>query len=333
MPVLESEILIDATPQTVWSVLDDIERYPEWNPALPALSGRTTVGQKVVGTLRQPNVPEREVTPTITRIVGARELRWFSQAPGGVFSAEHIFILEPTEDGKTRVLHNEVFDGPMAEERWPSINTNLRQAYADLNAALKKRAEEMRDAEVKLHPAVGRPASGASVEAATLRCGCASDPVEIKVNGAIRHNHLCGCSKCWKPEGAAFAQIAVVPAGSIEVIANAGKLEPVDDSQKIQRLRCRDCGTHLYGKVPDADHHFYGLEFVHPELAAGDRQPRVEFAAFVSSLVETGTPATHMVSVRGALGSAGIPAYDAFSPELMDIIAWHKVKLTKANTP
>ena len=101
--MLETEIVIDAPPQTVWALLDDIGRYPEWNPALPALRVRTTGGQRVVGTLRQPNVPEREVTPTITRIVGARELRWLSQAPGGVFSAEHIFILEPTENGGTRV--------------------------------------------------------------------------------------------------------------------------------------------------------------------------------------------------------------------------------------
>ena len=86
----------------------------------------------------------------------------------------------------------------------------------------------------------------------------------------------------------------------------------------------------MVGKVSDPDHHFYGLEFVHPELATDAHQPKIEFAAFVSSLVETGTPATHMVSVRETLAKAGIPAYDAFSPELMDIIAWHKVKLAKA---
>ena len=68
---------------------------------------------------------------------------------------------------------------------------------------------------------------------------------------------------------------------------------------------------------------------MHPELATDGHQPKIEFAAFVSSLVETGTPATAMVAVRNALGEAGVPAYDAFSPELMDIIAWHKVSLRK----
>lgn len=330
MRLLETEIVVDAPPQTVWAVLDDIERYPEWNPALPALRGRTTVGQRVVGTLRQPNVPEREVTPTIIRIVGARELRWLSQAPGGVFSAEHIFILEPTEDGGTRVRHNEIFDGPMADERWQSIDTNLRTAYHDLNRALKAQAEALRDGTAVLHPAVGRDASASPDGVFTARCKCSSEPVEIAVEQAVAHNHLCGCSKCWKPAGALFAQIAVVPAGCTSIVAQRDKLEAVDATQKIERHRCGACGTHMVGKVSDPDHHFYGLEFVHPELATDGHRPKIEFAAFVSSLVETGTPATGMASVRGALARAAIPAYDTFSPELMDIIAWHKVKLAKA---
>lgn len=34
-----------------------------------------------------------------------------------------------------------------------------------------------------------------------------------------------------------------------------------------------------------------------------------------------------MHGVRAQLREAGIPAYDAFSPEIMDVIAWHQVKL------
>jgi uncharacterized protein YndB with AHSA1/START domain len=31
MPTLETEIVIDVPAQLVWSVLDNIERYREWN--------------------------------------------------------------------------------------------------------------------------------------------------------------------------------------------------------------------------------------------------------------------------------------------------------------
>lgn len=331
MRLLETEVQIDAPLQTVWSVLDEIETYPEWNPALPQLAGRTTVGQKVQGVLRQPNMPDREVGPTITRIVGARELRWLTAAPGGVFSAEHIFILEPLENGGTRVKHNEVFDGPLSEERWPGINVNLRASYEAMNQALKLRAETAYHADTQVHPAVGQPAERQTT-GWKAACRCAGDKVEFECTSAVAHNHLCGCSQCWKPAGAILAQIAVVPSGSIVITAGEEKLEPVDPKQNVVRHRCRDCGTHIVGRVSNPDHHFFGLEFLHPELMTDAVQPTIEFAGFVSSVVENGVPATKMASVRRKLAEANIAAHDVFSPELMDIIASHKVKLSKSAT-
>jgi hypothetical protein len=36
-----------------------------------------------------------------------------------------------------------------------------------------------------------------------------------------------------------------------------------------------------------------------------------------------------MKAIRRRLAELGIPSFDAFSPELMDIIAWHGVKINK----
>ena len=331
MYILETEIIIDAAPQLVWSVLDDLEKYPEWNEIIPELKGRTTVGERVSGTLRQDNTPDIPINPTITRIVGARELRWLSEAPGGVFSAEHIFVLEPIAGGKTRVAHSEIFGGPVAEQRWPNIDTNTRAAYEKFNRLLKERAEELSREALTLHPAAGKTA-GPNASCTLLRCRCQDNPVEITVDGPVYHNHLCGCSKCWKPEGSLFAQVAVTPAGSVAETKNADKLAVVDATQKIERYACKECGVHLVGRVTDKDHHFYGLEFVHPELADNDVQLPIEFAAFVSSLVESGTSPSFMSAIRKQLQGLSIPSYDAFSPELMDIIAWHKVKLARSGS-
>ena len=83
----------------------------------------------------------------------------------------------------------------------------------------------------------------------------------------------------------------------------------------------------MVGTVADPEHHFFGLVFVHPERARDEAASRPEFAGFVSSLVETGRHASRMEAVRDALSTAGIPAYDAFSPEIMDIIGYHKRKI------
>ena len=85
----------------------------------------------------------------------------------------------------------------------------------------------------------------------------------------------------------------------------------------------------MVGRVEERDHHFHGVDFIHPELADG-AAPVPEFAGFVSSLIETGTNPTRMASVRARLAALGLAAYAAFSPELMDIIAWHKVKIARA---
>ncbi|NSL21214.1 SRPBCC family protein [Agrobacterium tumefaciens] len=329
MPTLETAVIINAPAQLVWSVLDDLERYPEWNEVIPDLQGHTTVGKRVSGTLRQDNTPDIPINPTLTRIVGARELRWLSEAPGGVFCAEHIFVLEPTEDGKTRFQHNEVFCGPVADERWPNIDRNTRAAYEKFNRLLKARAEELARGVLLLHPAAGK-AANSNGACSLLRCYCQQDPVEVTVSAPIYHTHLCGCSKCWKPEGSLFAQIAMTSAGSVTETQNAYKLAVVDTTQKIERYACKACGTHMVGRVTDKDHHFYGLEFIHPELADSGAQPPIEFAAFTSSLVESGTSPSSMYAIRRQFRELAIPVYDAFSPELMDVIAWHRVKLAKA---
>ena len=183
---------------------------------------------------------------------------------------------------------------------------------------------------VDLHPAVdaARTSDATPHGPVMLSCHCATHSVEVTLDSSVFHNHLCGCSKCWKPDGALFAQTAVVPRDALNITANGDKLEVVDETQAIVRHACRACGTHVYGRVENRDHHFYGIDFVRPELAAAP-QPVPEFAGFVSSIIECGASPSKMEAVRATLSRKGIPFYDAFSPELMDIIAWHKVKIGK----
>ncbi|NSY39357.1 SRPBCC family protein [Leisingera sp. ANG59] len=328
---LDTDITIEAPAHTVWAILDDIARYPEWNPLVPELGGRTTVDQQVEGVLTREGMPTVPLKPTLTAIVGARELRWLSERPTpGEFRAEHYFVLDKTNDDITNLTHNEDFAGTFLEQVWEPINTLGRAAYEKMNEALKLRAESYASEKPALHPAVdGGSYASESLVGQTLRCGCACAQVEVKINGPVYHNHLCGCSKCWKPAEALLAMIAVVSGGNLEVTSGGEKLAAVDGDQKIVRYACRDCGTHMYGRVDDADHHFYGLDFIHPELVDGPA-PRPEFAGFVSSLVETGTEPARMGAIRAQLSDAGIPSYDAFSPEIMDMIAWHKVKLAES---
>jgi S-(hydroxymethyl)glutathione synthase len=125
-----------------------------------------------------------------------------------------------------------------------------------------------------------------------------------------------------------FSQVAVVPRDNLSVTANEGKLEIVDEAAAIQRHACTDCGVHMYGRIENTDHPFHGLDFIHTELSDDDGWAPPEFAAFVSSIIESGTKPDQMGEVRSQLKGLGLEPYDCLSPALMDAIATHVAKST-----
>jgi len=181
---------------------------------------------------------------------------------------------------------------------------------------------------IAIHPAVDagvRPAK-ADFNGGKLVCHCTDRPVEVTVTAQCAHNHVCGCTKCWKPEGALFSQIAVVPRDSVAVSANGDKLKVVDSGAAIQRHACTGCGVHMYGRIENPDHPFYGLDFIHTELSPDAGWAPPEFAAFVSSIIESGTAPDQMDAVRARLRELHLEPYDCLSPPLMDAIATHAAK-------
>ncbi len=185
----------------------------------------------------------------------------------------------------------------------------------------------MNDA-VRIHPAVDAGFAPARPDFAggTLSCRCASDTVTVAIGTQVAHNHVCGCTKCWKPDGSLFSQIAVVGRDKVTVTANGDKLKVVDSGATIQRHACQVCGVHMYGRIENREHAFYGLDFVHTELSHEPGWAPPEFAAFVSSIIESGARPENMGAVRGRLNELGLPPYDVLSPPLMDAMATHTAR-------
>lgn len=173
-----------------------------------------------------------------------------------------------------------------------------------------------------LHPLIdnGLVKGQPSFPGGTLRCHCPSDKVEVTLESDVAHNHACGCSKCWKPSGALFSVVGVIPVDKLRVTANEQKLHVVDSTAAIQRHACTQCGVHLFGRI-EKEHPFRGLDFVHVELSDTKGWQEPQFAAFVSSIIEQGFSPDGMDEVRGKCKAVGLETYDALSPPLMDAIA------------
>jgi S-(hydroxymethyl)glutathione synthase len=179
-----------------------------------------------------------------------------------------------------------------------------------------------------IHPAVdhGIKPAAANFSGGTLYCKCSDGKVAVSLSGQTAHNHVCGCTKCWKPSGALFSQVAVVPREKLSVTANGNKLQVVDPSATIQRYACKGCGVHMYGRIENKNHPLYGLDFVHTELSPEQGWSPPEFAAFVSSIIESGANPANMGAVRSRLKEIGLEPYDCLSPPIMDLIATHTAK-------
>jgi S-(hydroxymethyl)glutathione synthase len=142
-------------------------------------------------------------------------------------------------------------------------------------------------AKPKLHPALdnGIATTSPNFKGGTPVGTCKDKPVRVHVEGQVAHNQACGCTKCWKPEGATFSIVAVAPHGNVKVKENGEKLAVVDSSALLQRHACKACGVHMYAPVTRT-HPFQGLNFVHLERFEEKGWAQPGFAVFVSSVIE-----------------------------------------------
>ena len=181
---------------------------------------------------------------------------------------------------------------------------------------------------ISIHPAVdqGVKPAAANFAGGMLKCYCADNKVTVAIDSQCAHNHVCGCTKCWKPAGALFSQVAVVPRDKVRVTANGDKLAVVDANAVIKRHACKNCGVHMYGRIENDKHPIFGFDFIHTELSSEPGWAPPEFAAFVSSIIESGADPANMSAVRARLKELKLEPYDCLSPALMDAIATHTAK-------
>ena len=166
------------------------------------------------------------------------------------------------------------------------------------------------NATLTIHPAVdngvtqGEPNFGGG----RLTSKCTSDPVVVEIKGNSAFNHMCGCTKCWKPTGATFAMVAVAPRDNVAVTANEDKLQVVDPSATIQRHACKVCGAHMYGRIENKNHALYGWIFIHTELS-----PTSAYKAAIARMQKSFTMHQLLGQTRRPEGNSAVTFANALS--------------------
>ena len=82
--LIYSEITIKASPEKVWQIFTNFEKYPEWNPFIKLVKGMPTKGEKIETFLQLPEKKGMAFKPTVLVYNSLKEFSWsplFSKAP------------------------------------------------------------------------------------------------------------------------------------------------------------------------------------------------------------------------------------------------------------
>lgn len=142
MKSIQTEIIINASPEKVWNILTDFQKFPEWNPFVIAIEGKPEAASKLRVELK--NGEGKSVfKPTVLAAERNKRFEWRGSLPiPGLFIGQHYFIIEEISAAQVKFIHGEHFSGLLAGLIMKQIGNQTMQGFITMNKALKLRAEQ-----------------------------------------------------------------------------------------------------------------------------------------------------------------------------------------------
>ena len=142
--VYSAEVIVDAAPDRVWTVLTDFESYADWNAFNPGVVTSLEAGSPVALTVRMwpwmfGGVPVRQVEQ-VREVVPGQRLVWGAEILGGLVSAERIQTLEAVEGG-TRYRTVDTIGGPLSWVVAGLFGRSLSRGFARMARDLARACE------------------------------------------------------------------------------------------------------------------------------------------------------------------------------------------------
>ena len=141
MRSVEAEVEVGVAAARVWDVLTDFGSYERWNPFIVEAAGEAVAGGRLNLRMQLSGGRPMSIHPHITEADEPAVLEWLgSLGVRGLFDGRHRFqIVE--HGGSCTVTQSEVFTGILVPLVWRVIGARTTKGFAELNQALKRRAE------------------------------------------------------------------------------------------------------------------------------------------------------------------------------------------------
>lgn len=138
---IKTEIIIDASKETVWKHLTGFEAYGNWNPFILGIEGELREGARLRNTLKS-GKGTMVFKPLVTEMVPFQKFAWLgSLFIKGIFDGRHYFIIEELGPAQVKLVHGEIFSGLLSGMILNRIGDDTRNNFVAMNMALKKLCE------------------------------------------------------------------------------------------------------------------------------------------------------------------------------------------------
>ncbi len=146
---LRTSVDVDATPETVWSVITDVPAIPQWAPALTAATGSFERDDIVVSFPPGSPLLRTTVHARVLEVTPRRRLRFALRlarlgAPGLLDTDHTMTVVE--QDGGVRLWLEIRFRGLLLPLLSRSLNRDRAPAFGPVAPLLKARIEELQAA-------------------------------------------------------------------------------------------------------------------------------------------------------------------------------------------
>lgn len=138
--VTHTEIMIDATPEQVWSILTDTENYGNWNEIILKIDGKIEDQGEVDVLFKAGAKAKPQKFHNFLYVEAGVEFYW-SQVQALGIKDRHCFRVEPVADNKTRFIQSDQALGGMTWLFGKLAKNTQLEVYPIFNRALKAEVE------------------------------------------------------------------------------------------------------------------------------------------------------------------------------------------------
>lgn len=147
------KIIIQVTPEEVWSVLTDMGKHAEWNPLIYHAEGEIKLGGKVRLSAKSGSI-DMKYNCLVDKVKPNREFRWkWHIVLPFLFRGEHTFTIEPADENSIRLVNVEIFKGLLVPLFTKFLATDGKDSMVAMDKALKDRVEQSKRQSEQLYEA------------------------------------------------------------------------------------------------------------------------------------------------------------------------------------